>query len=252
MVDAILQELVLQRDYLKEEPISSVYFGGGTPSLLNQAEIDKLLNRISGNFLLSDNVEITLEANPDDLYKEKLLQFFKSGINRLSIGIQSFDDMQLKFLNRAHNGAEAKRSVVDSREAGFRNISIDLIFAIPDETSEKWEQNLENALLLNPEHISSYALTIEPQTVFGVRTKKGKMHPVSEETAANEFETLMNTLSRNGYEQYEISNFCRPGYYSRHNSNYWKEEKYLGVGPGAHSYNRKYTDNLMSQIIRNT
>lgn len=237
MANAIGRELELQKDYLSGEIISSIYFGGGTPSLLSDAELKLLLEKIRKNYRVADDVEITLEANPDDLDRKKLTMFRGSGINRLSIGIQTFDEGQLRFLNRAHNATQAKNCVSLAQELGFDNISIDLIYAIPSENDTVWENDLQTALVLHPQHISSYCLTIEPATAFGNWTRKGKMHPIDEEYAARQYETLMGTLSRNGYEQYEISNFCKPGYVSRHNSNYWKQKKYLGVGPGAHSYN---------------
>ena len=237
MVRAIASELALQKNYLLGENISSIYFGGGTPSLLDRAELSLIFEAIHGNFTVDDDAEITLEANPDDLSAENLAAFSKSGINRLSIGIQTFDADQLKFLNRAHNADQARNCVVLAKEAGFKNISIDLIYAIPSPDHTIWKNDLEVALALDPQHISSYSLTIEPKTVFGTWTKTGKMLAIDEEYAATQFEILMSTLEKHGYEQYEISNFCKPGFISRHNSNYWRQAKYLGVGPGAHSYN---------------
>lgn len=237
MVEAINKELMLQKDFLRGETISSIYFGGGTPSLLTLEELKALLRTINMFYPVDPEAEITLEANPDDLNKKVLQQFYENGINRLSIGIQTFNDTQLKFLNRTHNAPQAEACVHLARAVGFKNISIDLIYGIPSEDHTIWKTDLAHALSLNPEHISSYCLTIEPATVFGHWLKKGKMKPMEEEYAAIQFEILTNTLSMGGYEQYEISNFCKPGFYSRHNSNYWKQKKYLGVGPGAHSYN---------------
>lgn len=238
MVKAICRELELQKDYLLGEKISSIYFGGGTPSLLSEEELILIQKTISENFKIAEDAEVTLEANPDDLSKKKLADFRKSGINRLSIGIQTFNQELLTFLNRAHNAEQAKNCVGLANDAGFENISIDLIYAIPSPDHSLWEKDLDSALRLKPQHISSYCLTIEPATVFGNRSKKGKMPAIDEEYAASQFEILMDNLGRNGYEQYEISNFCLPGKISRHNSNYWRQEKYLGVGPGAHSYDR--------------
>lgn len=237
MVEALCKELVFQQPYLEGEPISSIYFGGGTPSLLSEVELKMLFDTIWGHYQVAPSAEITLEANPDDLDENVLRQLYESGINRLSIGIQTFDEEQLKFLNRAHNSAQAKRCVTLAQEMGFDNISIDLIYGIPSPDHSIWQRDLDVALALAPQHISSYCLTIEPATVFGRWSSKGKIPPIEEEYAASQFEILVTTLSNAGHEQYEISNFCLPGFYSRHNSNYWKQEKYLGIGPGAHSYN---------------
>lgn len=246
MVKAIGKELELQKNYLLGESISSIYFGGGTPSLLNEAELSLIFDIIYAHFNINADVEITLEANPDDLSEENLSILSKCGINRLSIGIQTFDGAQLKFLNRAHNAEQARNCVLLAKDAGFKNISIDLIYAIPSPDHSLWKKDLEFALKLNPQHISSYCLTIESSTVFGNWTKKGKMPAIDEEYAASQFELLIDCLNRNGYEQYEISNFCQPGFISRHNSNYWKQAKYLGVGPGAHSYNKIYRQSNIS------
>lgn len=237
MVEALCKELLLQQSYLGQETISSIYFGGGTPSLLSEPELKKLLATIDKHYHVAPNSEITLEANPDDLDEKALRQMYESGINRLSIGIQTFDEQQLRFLNRAHNARQAKNCVALAQGVGFDNISIDLIYGIPSPDHTIWKQDLSIALTLAPQHISSYCLTIESSTVFGKWTSKGKMAPIEEEYAAAQFEILVETLSGAGYEQYEISNFCLPEFYSRHNSNYWKQEKYLGIGPGAHSYN---------------
>lgn len=239
MVKAICKELELQKKYLLDEPISSIYFGGGTPSLLSSVSLTMLLETIRAHYNIQSTAEITLEANPDDLDGKVLKQLHENGINRLSIGIQSFNEEQLKFLNRAHNARQAKACVIQAQEVGFKNISIDLIYGIPSKDHSIWSDDLATVIALSPQHISSYCLTIEPETVFGRWTSKGKMPPIEEEYAATQFEMLMELLARNGYEQYEISNFCMPGYYSKHNSSYWKQEKYLGVGPGAHSYNFK-------------
>ncbi len=237
MVKALVQEIRLQKDYLEGEEVETVYFGGGTPSLLSREEVETLLLALKDNFLISNEPEITLEANPDDLKPEKLQELYAAGINRLSIGIQSFHDAHLQSLNRAHSAREAKNSIKFAREAGFSNISIDLIYAIPSPDDTLWLADLEQALALRPEHISSYCLTIEPQTAFGNWLKKGKLKPIDEEYAARQFEILLQRLQEAGYEQYEISNFCLPGNYSRHNSSYWQQKKYLGLGPSAHSFN---------------
>lgn len=236
-MEALVQEMKLQKDYLEGEEIETIYFGGGTPSLLNRQEVEKLLLSLKETFTLVDAPEITLEANPDDLNLQKLQELYAAGINRLSIGIQSFHDAHLQSLNRAHSAHEAKSSVLLAREAGFNNISIDLIYAIPSPDDKLWLQDLEEVIALQPEHISSYCLTIEPQTAFGNWLKKGRLKPIDEEYAARQFEILLQKLKEAGYEQYEISNFCLPGSHSRHNSSYWQQKKYLGLGPSAHSFN---------------
>jgi oxygen-independent coproporphyrinogen III oxidase len=233
---AMVQELQLQKRYVNES-LKTIYFGGGTPSLLSLKELGGLLDAIHKTYSVASGAEITLEANPDDLSLEKLRELKLSGINRLSIGIQSFDNDILKFLNRAHDSDTAETCLLQARDIGFRNISLDLIYAIPGLTENRWEETLARALSFSPEHISSYALTIEARTVFGNWSKRGKLHPMEEEPAARQFEILMDTLENSGYEQYEISNFCKPEFYSQHNSNYWRGAPYLGIGPSAHSYN---------------
>lgn len=239
LVDAIAQEASLQQEYLEKEPVETIYFGGGTPSLLSQEEIEKILKALSSNYPFIPEPEITLETNPDDLSPAKLQALKAAGINRLSVGIQSFHDLHLQSLNRAHNANEARQCVQAARAAGFSNISIDLIYAIPATDHSLWQKDLETALSLRPEHISSYCLTIEPQTAFGNWLRKGKIQPINEEFAAQQFEMLLQSLGQAGYEQYEISNFSLPGKHSRHNSSYWQQKTYLGLGPSAHSFNRR-------------
>ncbi|MEK6481458.1 radical SAM family heme chaperone HemW [Catalinimonas sp. 4WD22] len=239
MVQAIVRELQLQKNYLGSEPVNTIYFGGGTPSLLSEAELQLLLETLYQHFSITEHAELTLEANPDDLNTDKLKMLHKAGANRLSIGIQSFHEPHLKFLNRAHNAVEASNCVQLAQDVGFDNISIDLIYAIPSENHQIWESDLAKAIALQPQHISSYCLTIEEKTVFGNWLRKGKLSEVGENYAAEQFEMLLSSLKADGYEQYEISNFCLPDFHSRHNSNYWCREPYLGVGPGAHSYNRQ-------------
>lgn len=235
LTNAMVKEISIRKGYIQGS-LSTVYFGGGTPSVLNENQLGLLMESIHKNFQVDKNAEITLEANPDDLSIERLNMLRKFGINRLSIGIQSFDDHTLKFLNRAHNGVAARNVLHDVRSAGFKNVSIDLIYAIPDLDEKKWAETLCEALSFSPEHISSYSLTIEEHTVFGNWSKRGKFHRVGDELAAAQFEMLMDTLTGHGYEHYEISNFGKPGFYSRHNTSYWKGTHYLGVGPGAHSF----------------
>lgn len=239
LVDAMAEEIVLRGSYLKGEPVETVYFGGGTPSLLEAKELALLMNTLRKTHELLPESEITLEANPDDVTPERLQSWRSIGINRLSIGIQSFDDPVLKYLNRIHSSGTAIRSVDLARAAGFQNFSIDLMYAIPGQSKEDWEKNLRQAIELEPPHISAYTLTIEEKTVFGNWTSRGKMKAVDESAAAEQLETLMDRLSSAGYRQYEISNFARFGYESRHNSSYWKGVAYLGIGPSAHSYDHQ-------------
>lgn len=237
MVAAIIDEIRLRTEYLQLQKIESIYFGGGTPSLLTVQELELILNSIHKNFTISENPEITLEANPDDLSLSYLKLIRQVGINRLSIGIQTFDDSYLEKLNRAHNRASALQVLPDARKAGFENISIDLMYALPNQSQAQWLTDLKQAIQLKPEHISAYTLTIESKTVFGVQKEKGKLSVPDEDTAAIFFETLQEELKKNGYIQYEVSNFCLPHFYSKHNSSYWLQKHYLGVGPSAHSYN---------------
>ena len=237
VIQAIGTEIGLQKDYLSGEEIQTIYLGGGTPSILSNGELYSILDAIHKSFSVSATVEVTLEANPDDLTPPKLGDFRSAGVNRLSIGIQSFDDVILKSLNRAHDAQMAKSCVQLAREAGFDNISVDLIYAIPEQTDKDWKRNIEQVLQLQPEHISSYSLTIEEKTVFGKWAKQGKMKAVDDDVAAAQLSTLVDILEKKQYEQYEVSNFSKPGFQSAHNSNYWKNKKYLGIGPSAHSYN---------------
>lgn len=236
LIDAIRHEAALQHDYLAGETVDTIYFGGGTPSLLTQQQLASILDTLREQFKLSP-VEVTLEANPDDLSPQKLQDVRKLGINRLSIGIQSFDDQVLKFLNRAHDAKLAAQCVHDAHDAGFNNISIDLIYAIPGQSHEQWRSNIAKAIDLHPQHISSYSLTIEEKTVFGNWAAKGKLIPVEDDDTARQMDLLSGILENAGYLHYEVSNFARPGFESRHNSSYWKDSKYLGLGPSAHSYN---------------
>jgi oxygen-independent coproporphyrinogen-3 oxidase len=237
LVNAIIAEIALQKEYLGGEPLETIYFGGGTPSILLPAEVSDIMQAIRGNFTVSDRPEVTLEANPDDLTREKLEAFFDMGINRLSVGIQSFDDKILASLNRAHNNLMARCCIEEAKRIGFENISIDLIYAIPHRSDQDWENDIYQALKLEPQHISSYSLTIEEKTVFGKWAKQGKMRAVDDDVSAGQLNMLIDILEDANYEQYEVSNFSKPGFHSRHNSNYWRNKKYLGVGPSAHSYN---------------
>ena len=253
LVRAISSEIALQKNYLNGESLETIYVGGGTPSILLDEELDQILNAVHANFSIAESREITLEGNPDDLTKEKLDYLFRAGINRISVGIQTFDNAILKSLNRAHDNLMARGCIDDAKNSGFKNISIDLIYAIPGRSDEDWEKDINEAIALSPQHISSYSLTIEEKTVFGKWTKQGKMKPVDDDVAARQLALLIDILERSNYEQYEVSNFSKPGFQSRHNSNYWKNRIYLGVGPSAHSYNgesRQYNVSNNSMYLR--
>ena len=237
LLQALHKEIDLQQHYLQGETVETIYFGGGTPSLLETEEIRSLLDHLKGLFQVVKEAEVSLEANPDDLTAEKLAGLKQAGINRLSIGIQTFAEPVLQGLNRAHTAAQAHACVPLARAAGFNNISIDLMYGLPGQTVQLWQQDLELALALRPEHISAYNLTIEPQTAFGKWVKKGQLKPPGEEVGEEHYHMLTQALSAAGYEHYEVSNFCLPGFHSRHNTSYWLQKRYLGLGPGAHSYN---------------
>lgn len=235
LVNAIKQEIVLQKNYLNEK-IETIYFGGGTPSLLSVTEIDDILKTVYSNFTV-DLMECTLEANPDDLTNEYLNQLIKTKVNRLSIGIQSFDDAVLKWMNRAHNKQVAFGAVENASKSGFEKISVDLIYATPDSSVDGLKRNLEMALSLPINHLSAYCLTAEEKTVYGKQVVTGKISELDHENAREQFLFLTQTAAEMGFEQYEISNFCKEENYALHNSNYWKGKTYLGIGPSAHSYN---------------
>jgi oxygen-independent coproporphyrinogen III oxidase len=240
LIQAICKEIHLQKEYLgKEAILQTIYFGGGTPSLLSAGELDHIFQTIYKHFTVVRQAEISLEANPDDLSVEKLHMLQQSPVNRLSIGIQSFYDPHLRYMNRAHQAQEAAGCIKGAQDAGFSNISIDLIYGIPHPDHSVWENDLATAVNLHIQHISAYCLTIEPGTAFGNWLQKGKIKPVEEDYSIGQFSMLVNTLAGAGFEQYEISNFALPGYHSKHNSNYWKKQTYLGVGPSAHSYDGK-------------
>ncbi|MCU0437870.1 MAG: radical SAM family heme chaperone HemW [Raineya sp.] len=260
LVVAICQEIHFQKDYLKEKHLNSIYFGGGTPSLLSPKELEQIFEAIARHYTWNQDTEITLEANPDDLNITNIQNFKQLGVNRLSIGIQSFNENHLQFLHRVHNSQEAENCVYIAQNQGISNISIDLIYAIPADNHQIWEKDLVKAIELGVSHISAYSLTIEPKTVFGSRSQKGLMPPIDDGFAAEQFQILMDTLQSHHFEHYEISNFAKNGEYSRHNSNYWKDGEYLGIGPSAHSYNHisrqynisnnsKYIESIGNQII---
>ena len=235
LVDMLCKELVLRKNELQDNVIETIYFGGGTPSLLSAEELKQIFDTVHSNFQVSDDAEITLEANPDDLSMEKLGVLKASGINRLSIGVQSFFEEDLKLMNRAHNAKEALESIQMAKEY-FDNISIDLIYGIPGMTEERWKENLRIALDLDLPHFSCYALTVEPNTALKKFIEKGVIKPVDDEAAKAHFEILVETLLNAGFVHYEFSNFGKPGYFSRNNTAYWFGKPYLGIGPSAHSF----------------
>ena len=237
MTQAIVQELLLRKDYLADKHLSSVYFGGGTPSLLDGEELSALFAMINECFVVAANAEITLEANPDDITEENLALWQSSPINRLSIGIQSFADADLAYMNRAHNAEEARRCIALAQSFGFSNLTVDLIYGTPTMSDLTWEKNVRTLIEAKVPHLSCYALTVEPKTALAHQIKTGKSPEVEEEKAARQFENLMSWLEEAGYEHYEISNFALPGHRAVHNSNYWLARHYLGVGPSAHSFN---------------
>jgi oxygen-independent coproporphyrinogen-3 oxidase len=236
---ALLKELDLRADYIQNDSVETIYFGGGTPSILPGGEIAAILQSIRAHFSLAPDAEITLEANPDDINPDKLNLWKKAGINRLSIGVQSFFREDLLWMNRAHNEKQALSAVLEAQAAGIDNISIDLIYGIPGMSDENWKTSLARAISLEVPHLSCYALTVEPKTALYKKIKEGKTREVVPEDQARQFLQGILSLEEAGYEHYEISNFARPGKRSRHNSAYWQSKKYLGLGPSAHSFNGK-------------
>lgn len=239
MVNAICYEIDLRHSYLAETVLQSIYFGGGTPSLLSNAHLSQIFETIKKYFTITKGAEITLEANPDDLTEEKLLALKQTPINRLSIGVQSFFDADLKWMNRAHNANQAQQAITTAKQIGFHNITIDLIYGTPGLTNHNWLKNIETAIGLGVNHVSSYALTVEPKTALASFIEKGKYTETNDEQAAEQFDILVNTLTENGFIHYEISNFGKAGFLAVHNSNYWKGKHYLGIGSSAHSFNTK-------------
>ncbi|HET9434864.1 MAG TPA: radical SAM family heme chaperone HemW, partial [Chitinophagaceae bacterium] len=235
LLAALLKETELQKDYLKNETVETIYFGGGTPSLMTIEDLKLQLEKLSQVFDISTGAEINLEANPDDIDEYKLIGWKKIGINRLSIGVQSFFEEDLLWMNRAHNAQQAIDNLQLASEQ-FDNITIDLIYGHPLLTDEKWRQNVEQVISLNIPHISCYALTVEPKTPLQKLILEKKKEPIQQEKQADHFLLLMQWLQDAGYEHYEISNFSKPGFHSRHNTSYWQGKKYLGLGPSAHSF----------------
>ncbi|MGC4129924.1 MAG: radical SAM family heme chaperone HemW [Bergeyella sp.] len=237
MLSAIKKEIGLRKNELNDKNLQSLYFGGGTPSVLSVDEICSLTDEVRKYFAFENDIEITLEANPDDLNSKFLKELSRTEINRLSIGTQSFFDEDLKLMNRAHNASEADASIKRAQDSGFENISIDLIYGSPTSDFEIWKQNLQKTIELEVSHVSSYALTIEPKTALQNWISKNKIKAPKESEQNKEFYYMTDFFRENGFDHYEISNFGKPDFYSKHNTAYWKYREYLGIGPSAHSYN---------------
>jgi oxygen-independent coproporphyrinogen-3 oxidase len=236
-VEALIIELKLRSAYLNDEVVETIYFGGGTPSMLSISDLEMILGALYSNYIIADHAEVTLEANPDDLTDEYLKSLSKTAINRLSMGIQSFNNQDLKFLNRAHDGNKALEAIDLARKYNFDNLTIDLIYGIQGSSDVIWKENLKIVHKLKIPHISCYALTVEPKTPMDIYISKGKMKNVSEDDMVRHFDILAEQMEEYGYQHYEISNFCLPGFHSKHNTNYWQGISYLGIGPSAHSFN---------------
>ena len=261
LISCMQKELVLRKDELQNETIETIYFGGGTPSLLSTEEIQSLLDTIEENFTVIESPEITLEANPDDLSDAVILGLAKSPINRLSIGVQSFFEEDLKSMNRAHNANEAK-NCLSMATRHFDNITVDLIYGVPKMTNKRWKENLHTLFNFGINHISSYALTVEPKTALDSFIKQGKYPKLEEQVAREHFEILVEETQKQGFVHYEISNFGKPNYFSKHNTSYWQGKKYIGIGPSAHSFNQthrswnvsnnaKYIKSLQENVLPN-
>ena len=238
LVHAICQEIALQKEYLGSKNLKTIYFGGGTPSLLLADELEKILNTIHQNFSVENEAEITLEANPEDLTPSYLAAIKSLGVNRLSIGIQSFREENLRFLNRNHSSAQAITCISQAQDIGIDNISIDIIYGIPGNDLNDLALDIQKAVDTKVNHISAYSLTIEPKTVFGQQKKKGFFKELPESMQSQKFSFTRNLLAENGFEAYETSNFAKNEHYSKHNTSYWNQESYLGIGPSAHSFNQ--------------
>ncbi len=239
MINAIVTELNLRKKELANQTISTIYFGGGTPSVVTEAGLGKILQTIRSNFSINEDIECTLEANPDDCSMEALLMWKSLGINRLSIGVQSFDQHDLEWMNRSHNSKQAIQAITSAAEAGFKNVNLDLIYGVPSMSNATWQSNVQQALALPINHISAYSLTVEKGTALHHFIKNNTYPAMDDEKAVREFEYFQEQIKLNHWEQYEISNYCKDQQYAVHNTNYWRQKDYLGVGPSAHSYNGK-------------
>ena len=261
MINSLKHEILIRNRELKDEKIESIYFGGGTPSVLNIREINSLIETVYDNYLVNDSVEITLEANPDDLTDEKILELFNSRVNRLSIGVQSFFEKDLKLMNRSHTSNQAM-NCIKSAVKYFDNISVDLIYGIPGLDNSRWKENIEILISHNISHISAYALTVEPKTALKKYIDNGIIAPIDDSQSQEQFHILLDVLEDHNYENYELSNFAKNNLYSVNNSAYWTRKKYIGIGPSAHSFNGnnrfwniknnlKYIESIKNNIIPN-
>ncbi|MEA1887338.1 MAG: radical SAM family heme chaperone HemW [Bacteroidota bacterium] len=250
---ALGKEILLQRDYLDQDSVETIYLGGGTPSVLSAKQVESILGQLHEVFDVSSNAEITIEANPDDINKTYVRDLKKTGINRISVGIQSWDDRVLQFLNRRHTSEEAEKALSSILNSGIENISADLIYGIPGMTIKQWTESLRKTLNFDIKHLSAYHLTIEPHTVFGKMKESGEIQEIDEGESENQYRVLTRLCKKHGYIHYEISNFCKDGYFSKHNTNYWKQKPYLGLGPSAHSYNgdsRQWNISDLDEYVR--
>ena len=232
-------ELEIREAYLKNKSIDTIYFGGGTPSVLNKSEIKRILKTISNNYKVKETAEITLECNPDDLDEQKLIHIKEVGINRLSVGVQSFNESDLKLMNRSHSTKQSEKCLKLANQIGFENITVDLIYGLPNQNLSDWINNLQKMFAFNISHFSAYALTIEDKTTLKHLVEKKKINLPDEQMVLTQFKALMQSAKANGYVHYEISNFAKESCFSKHNSAYWQSKHYLGIGPSAHSYNGK-------------
>ena len=235
-VEALKKEIVARKHYLGNETVKTIYFGGGTPSLLSVENIEEIIKLLNKNYEIVSNPEITLEINPDTIDREKMSSLKHIGVNRMSVGIQSFDDDDLKYLGRPHDSRHAMQVLDDLKQTDFEKITLDLIYGMPTLTEDKWNKNLDIFFSTGFTHLSAYALTVEPKTILGQKIDKGDLQAVSEEETIRHYEILVERTKENGFEHYEISNYAKEGCRSQHNSIYWRDEKYLGLGPSAHSY----------------
>lgn len=260
MINCIIKELVSRKNYLKSSSVKTIYFGGGTPSVLTKHDTNTILKTIYDNYKVCKKLEITLEANPDDLNRKKIADFFNIGINRLSIGVQSFKDDDLIFLNRNHSREDAIRSIKIAQEIGYKNISVDLMYGLPKQSLKDWEDNLNLLFDLNIQHLSAYMLTLEKKTKLFEYVKKNKVKMIDDLTIINQYYRLLSIAKKNNFVQYEISNFAKNNTLSKHNTSYWQNKLFLGVGPSAHSFdytsrrwniasNKKYIEKLNNNNI---
>ena len=250
LVEALLKEMAIQQNYLSGEPIESVYIGGGTPSLLPPSALGRILSAADKHFGMRCVREVTMEANPEDLHLDYLKAIKNLGVTRLSIGVQSFHEPHLTLMNRTHTSAASIKSVEDARRVGFSSLSIDLIYGLPHPHHGPWKNDLKTALSLDTEHISAYALTLEERTVLHKKVQQHQFEPASQDFVAEQYHLLCRALGQADYEHYEVSNFARCGYQAVHNANYWKDKKYLGVGPSAHSYDHNSRQRNISHNAR--